>query len=262
MRVANLVGLSVVDMGFSLGMNGSFALGILAAWPGQAGRAAPGARRSGGRAGRAVQELRAARAAARRRVGVYTAIVTAVGFAWLVHTLAGGAAGRSPVSLSAFAAAASPSSWSTTCWWRRCWCWPGAPRRSAGSARGWACGPGCRPCCWGWRRWSPWSPRPASAWSRSSSCPPWPSTWPAGGRSGPTTSASSSASPQLDSGAARRAGGVGLGLYIARQLSQAQGGELLVADTTPPGRGARFELRLPLAERSPAGVLAYAASSR
>ena len=29
-------------------------------------------------------ELRAARAAARRRVGAYTAIVTAVGFAWLV----------------------------------------------------------------------------------------------------------------------------------------------------------------------------------
>jgi signal transduction histidine kinase len=67
---------------------------------------------------------------------------------------------------------------------------------------------------------------------------------------------------QLDSGATRRAGGVGLGLYIARQLSQAQGGELLVTDTTPPGLGARFELRLPLAERSPAQFLAYAASSR
>jgi signal transduction histidine kinase len=67
---------------------------------------------------------------------------------------------------------------------------------------------------------------------------------------------------QLDSGATRRAGGVGLGLYIARQLSQAQGGELLVTDTTPPGLGARFELRLPLAERSPAHFLAYAASSR
>ena len=41
---------------------------------------------------------------------------------------------------------------------------------------------------------------------------------------------------QLDSGATRRAGGVGLGLYIARQLSQTQGGELLVTDTTPRGR--------------------------
>jgi len=53
---------------------------------------------------------------------------------------------------------------------------------------------------------------------------------------------------QLDSGATRRAGGVGLGLYIARQLANAQGGELLAADPTPPGQGARFELRLPMAE--------------
>jgi signal transduction histidine kinase len=53
---------------------------------------------------------------------------------------------------------------------------------------------------------------------------------------------------QLDSGATRRAGGVGLGLYIARQLAIAQDGELLLADPTPPGQGARFELRLPMAE--------------
>jgi len=53
---------------------------------------------------------------------------------------------------------------------------------------------------------------------------------------------------QLDSGATRRAGGVGLGLYIARQLANAQGGELLATDPTPPGQGARFELRLPMAE--------------
>jgi signal transduction histidine kinase len=53
---------------------------------------------------------------------------------------------------------------------------------------------------------------------------------------------------QLDSGATRRAGGVGLGLYIARQLANAQGGELLLTDPVPPGPGARFELRLPLAE--------------
>ena len=54
---------------------------------------------------------------------------------------------------------------------------------------------------------------------------------------------------QLDSGATRRAGGVGLGLYIARQLAQAQGGELLLAEGAgePQGGGARFELRLPLA---------------
>jgi signal transduction histidine kinase len=53
---------------------------------------------------------------------------------------------------------------------------------------------------------------------------------------------------QLDSGATRQAGGVGLGLYIARQLANAQGGELRLVDPTPPGQGARFELRLPLAE--------------
>jgi signal transduction histidine kinase len=53
---------------------------------------------------------------------------------------------------------------------------------------------------------------------------------------------------QLDSGATRLAGGVGLGLYIARQLANAQGGELLLADPALPGQGARFELRLPMAE--------------
>jgi signal transduction histidine kinase len=53
---------------------------------------------------------------------------------------------------------------------------------------------------------------------------------------------------QLDSGATRLASGFGLGLYIARQLANAQGGELLLADPTPPGEGARFELRLPMAE--------------
>jgi signal transduction histidine kinase len=53
---------------------------------------------------------------------------------------------------------------------------------------------------------------------------------------------------QLDSGATRRAGGVGLGLYIARQLAHAQGGELRCTDPAGGGPGARFELRLPLAE--------------
>ena len=40
------------------------------------------------------------------------------------------------------------------------------------------------------------------------------------------------------------------------------GGELLVTETTPPGLGARFELRLPMAEPAPAPFLAYAASRR
>jgi signal transduction histidine kinase len=53
---------------------------------------------------------------------------------------------------------------------------------------------------------------------------------------------------QLDSGATRQAGGVGLGLYIARQLANAQGGALLATDPAEAGQGARFELRLPMAE--------------
>jgi signal transduction histidine kinase len=43
----------------------------------------------------------------------------------------------------------------------------------------------------------------------------------------------------------RRGGGVGLGLYIARQLARSQDGDLLVVDAAG-GRGARFELHLPL----------------
>jgi two-component system, OmpR family, sensor kinase len=41
-------------------------------------------------------------------------------------------------------------------------------------------------------------------------------------------------------------GGLGLGLYIARRLAHANRGELQVTDP-PAGRGARLELRLPLA---------------
>jgi signal transduction histidine kinase len=50
---------------------------------------------------------------------------------------------------------------------------------------------------------------------------------------------------QLERHIQRRAGGVGLGLYIARQLARSQDGDLLVVDPTG-GRGARFELHLPL----------------
>ncbi len=67
---------------------------------------------------------------------------------------------------------------------------------------------------------------------------------------------------QLDASAGRRAGGVGLGLYIARELARALDGDLILAEESAalqavvPGRGpaltgrrgARFELRLPLAE--------------
>ena len=67
---------------------------------------------------------------------------------------------------------------------------------------------------------------------------------------------------QLDSGATRRAGGVGLGLYIARQLANAQDGELVVCDPALGGPGARFELRLPLTDRASRPLLAKAAASR
>jgi signal transduction histidine kinase len=50
---------------------------------------------------------------------------------------------------------------------------------------------------------------------------------------------------QLERHRQRRDGGVGLGLYIARQLALSQDGDLLVVDP-PDGRGARFELHLPL----------------
>jgi signal transduction histidine kinase len=50
---------------------------------------------------------------------------------------------------------------------------------------------------------------------------------------------------QLDRHSQRRDGGVGLGLYIARQLARSQDGDLLVTDPAD-GRGARFELHLPL----------------
>jgi K+-sensing histidine kinase KdpD len=41
--------------------------------------------------------------------------------------------------------------------------------------------------------------------------------------------------------------GVGLGLYIARQLARGQGGEVLVGEVRSDSGGARFELRLPVA---------------
>jgi K+-sensing histidine kinase KdpD len=50
---------------------------------------------------------------------------------------------------------------------------------------------------------------------------------------------------QLERHTTRRAGGVGLGLYIARQLARSQDGDLLVVDPTG-AHGARFELHLPL----------------
>jgi two-component system, OmpR family, sensor kinase len=55
---------------------------------------------------------------------------------------------------------------------------------------------------------------------------------------------------RLNSPTARHTGGLGLGLYIAQQLATTQRGQLQLSH--PPGsRGARFELRLPLATPTP-----------
>ena len=50
---------------------------------------------------------------------------------------------------------------------------------------------------------------------------------------------------QGQSNTARREGGLGVGLSLARSLAQQQGGRLL-AHSDGPGLGATFELRLPL----------------
>jgi len=53
---------------------------------------------------------------------------------------------------------------------------------------------------------------------------------------------------QLDGGLARRHGGVGLGLALARRLAELHGGTLEVA--SEPGKGSTFTLRLPIQEQS------------
>jgi signal transduction histidine kinase len=61
---------------------------------------------------------------------------------------------------------------------------------------------------------------------------------------------------RLEEGSARRGGGVGLGLYVARRLARVQGGDLRIAEPVGVDGGARFELLLPLAaEPEPAPQL-------
>ncbi|HZD37414.1 MAG TPA: HAMP domain-containing sensor histidine kinase [Actinomycetes bacterium] len=66
---------------------------------------------------------------------------------------------------------------------------------------------------------------------------------------------------QLDGHRDGDGGGFGLGLYIARQLARAQGGEVLAVDPSRPGGGARFELRLPLVSAEDAGGAALRADA-
>ncbi len=50
---------------------------------------------------------------------------------------------------------------------------------------------------------------------------------------------------RLDQARTRDAGGVGLGLYLSRQIANAHGGTLKALDRADGSRGARFELQLP-----------------
>ena len=52
---------------------------------------------------------------------------------------------------------------------------------------------------------------------------------------------------RVDNGTTRATGGVGLGLYIAKELVESMGGRLWV--TSEPGTGSTFRFSLPLARR-------------
>ena len=174
------------------------------------------------------------------------------------------------------AAASRPSGrWSTRPRWPATpWPRPGSPTRPASwsSRPGRSCpsGPSPRPssrcsatCSTTRPSTPPTRPRPGRGDAGSAPWPCWPSTDTGPGVPVADRERIFERFTQLDSGATRRAGGVGLGLYIARQLANAQGGELVAGRPAPPGQGARFELRLPLTPiAKPPGPVAYAASRR
>jgi hypothetical protein len=81
-------------------------------------------------------------------------LAIALGAAGMAYSLAGGHPDHARVSLPAFAAAALAFFVVNNLLVEAVLVLAGGTPPWAGSARGWACGPGCRPCCWGWRRWS------------------------------------------------------------------------------------------------------------
>src|SRR5829696_7918619 len=147
-----------VRAGDSTTMSQPFAFALVLGWGTPAGVVALGACS-------ALADLLAGKAA--RKVLCNSAqLATALGAAGLAYSLAGGHPG-SPgdhpggppdppwpghVSLPAFAAAALAFFVVNNLLVEAVLVLAGARRHLAGSARGWACGPGCRPCCWGWPR--------------------------------------------------------------------------------------------------------------